>query len=60
MERKKMLQQEARDQVNRVRQGVTGQNVWVVLALGLVGVTIVFALAYFYYFAAAPNPVGGS
>ncbi len=55
-----MLQQEARDPVNRVRQGVTGQNVWVVLSLGLTGVVIMLALAYLYYFAAAPNPSGVS
>lgn len=53
-----MLQQESREETNRVRQGVTGHNVWAVLAAGTVGVIIVFFLAYLFFFAGAPNPAG--
>ncbi len=35
----------------RARQGVTGHNVRYVLALGIAGVVIVFALAYVGFFA---------
>ncbi len=55
-----MLQQEAKDETNRVRQGVTGHNVWLVLAIGTAGVVLVLLVAYLVYFAGAPNPVGGS
>jgi len=34
----------------RARQGVTGHNVRYVLAFGIIGVVIVFALAYFGVF----------
>lgn len=36
----------------RARQGVTGHNVRYVLTFGLIGVVIVFALAYFGVFGA--------
>jgi hypothetical protein len=36
----------------RARQGVTGHNVRYVLAFGIVGVVIVFALVYFGVFGA--------
>ena len=55
-----MLQREAQNETNRVRQGVTGHNVWLVLALGVAGVVIAFFLAYMFYFGAAPNPTGVS
>ncbi len=55
-----MLQNENLDQTNRVRQGVTGHNVSTVLVLGTIGVVIVFFLAYWYFFASAPNPAGVS
>jgi acid phosphatase family membrane protein YuiD len=55
-----MLQPEAKEQTNRVRQGVTGHNVWLVLAGGLLGVVVAFFLVYWFFLAGAPNPVGGS
>ncbi len=35
---------------NKARQGVTGHNVRYVLTGGIVGVVVLFALAYAYYF----------
>ncbi|WP_342358668.1 hypothetical protein [Terrarubrum flagellatum] len=51
-----MLDEEARNDVTRARQGVTGHNVWKVLALGVIGAAIVFLIAYLFYFSGAPNP----
>jgi hypothetical protein len=39
---------------NRARQGVTGHNVQYVLAFGLVGVIIAFAIIYALFFAGRP------
>ena len=36
----------------RARQGVTGHNVRYVLAFGVIGVVVGFALVYAYFFAA--------
>ncbi|MBN9061945.1 MAG: hypothetical protein J0H41_05820 [Rhizobiales bacterium] len=54
-----MLQKEAREETNRVRQGVTGHNVRLVLAAGTIGVIIVFFLAYLFFFGGA-GPVAAS
>ena len=35
---------------NRARQGVTGHNVRYVLIASIIGVVVLFALAYAYYF----------
>lgn len=35
---------------NEARQGVTGHNVRYVLGFGILGVVVLFALAYAYYF----------
>jgi hypothetical protein len=35
---------------NKARQGVTGHNVRYVLAFGLAGVVIAFALVWFFFF----------
>ncbi|MET0605829.1 MAG: hypothetical protein ABWZ80_05190 [Beijerinckiaceae bacterium] len=55
-----MLQKEARNETNRARQGVTGHNVWLVLAFGLLGVIVAFFFAYMFFFAGAPNPTGNT
>jgi hypothetical protein len=39
---------------NRARQGVTGHNVQYVLAFGLIGVIIAFAVIYAVFFAGRP------
>jgi hypothetical protein len=38
------------EKATEARQGVTGHNVRYVLAFGLVGVIILFAIAYFSFF----------
>ncbi len=53
-----MLQPEAKDDINAARQGVTGHHVRAVLAIGVIGVVIVFLIAYIFFFAGAPNPAG--
>jgi hypothetical protein len=53
-----MLQQENQDETNRVRQGVTGHNVRYVLAVGLIGVIVVFMIAYWYLLGSAPSTSG--
>ena len=42
---------------NEARQGVTHQNVRVVLGFSLAGVVVAMAIAYFVFFAGATTPI---